>query len=123
MPQTRRPLTAVFPEGRGTATVTLKGQNIHGDEHHYGPENGIGMFNEFTLDDFANVDNITFSSRNAGCAMIELDRYAPLLPEGEPHQQILLHQYKYLSLKHGWFLRQEDRPSFWFEGFYFLPRT
>jgi hypothetical protein len=62
----------------------LKGQNLHGDEGFYGPKDGIGTFAEYTLDDFVDVNNATFSSKhNIGCAMIELDRYAPILPEGE----------------------------------------
>ena len=53
--------------------------------HHYGPEtdDSVGIYREFTLDDFEDVkDNITFSSKHIGCALIELEsRYAPLLPE------------------------------------------
>ena len=43
----------------------------------------MGIYREFTLDDFEDVkDNITFSSKHIGCALIELEsRYAPLLPE------------------------------------------
>jgi hypothetical protein len=73
----------VFSGGQAPATVTLKGKQIHGDEYLYGPDNGIGTYNEYTLDDFMEVDNVTFSSSHAGCALIELDRYAPLLPVGE----------------------------------------
>ena len=81
LPQTRKPLTAVFV-GKGSADVTLKGKHIHCDENFYGPENGIGTFNEYTLDDFTETKNITFSSKHFGCCLVELDRYAPLLPEG-----------------------------------------
>ena len=83
-PQTRKPLEAVFPVSG--ATVTLSGANLHGDEQHYGPEsdNSVGWYNEFTAADFVDdEDNITFSSNHLGCALIELDRYAPLLPEGK----------------------------------------
>jgi hypothetical protein len=80
---TRKQLTAVFTEGKGAATVTLKGSSIHGDEYFYGPEEQIGAFHEFVMSDFESQDNITFSSKHVGCAMIELDRYAPLLPEGK----------------------------------------
>lgn len=80
--QTRKPLEAVFPISG--ATVTLRGANLHNDEHHYGPEtdDSVGIYREFTLDDFEDVkDNITFSSKHIGCALIELEsRYAPLLP-------------------------------------------
>lgn len=83
LPQTRKELTAVFSGGKGSAAVTLKGKNIHGDEWFYGPNDGIGIFNEYTLNDFIDVENLTYSSKHVGCAMIELDRYAPLLPEGK----------------------------------------
>ena len=72
----------MYTGGKGAAIVTLTGESIHGDEYFYGPEEGIGMFNKYTLDDFEDVENITFSSKNTGCCMIELDRYAPLLPQG-----------------------------------------
>lgn len=73
----------MYTGGKGAAIVTLTGKSIHGDEYFYGPEEGIGMFNEYTLDDFEDVENITFSSKNTGCCMVELDRYAPLLPQGK----------------------------------------
>jgi len=82
MSQTRKPLEAIF--STSGATVTLKGNNIHGDRRHYGPDNddSVGLYREFTLDDFIDAeDNITFSSKHLGCALIELEsRYAPLLP-------------------------------------------
>jgi len=81
--QTRKPLDASF--STSGASVTLKGTGLHGDEHHFGPENddSVGLYNEFTLADFADTnDNITFSSKHVGCALIELEsRYAPLIPE------------------------------------------
>ena len=64
------------------ATVHLTGSSIHDDEHHYGPntKDRIGLYREFTLDDFEDVDNVTFSSKHEGCALIELEsRYAPVL--------------------------------------------
>ena len=85
MSQTRKPLEAIF--STSGATVTLKGSNIHGDRRHYGPDNddSVGLYREFTLDDFVDAeDNITFSSKHLGCALIELEsRYAPLLPAGK----------------------------------------
>ncbi len=79
-PVTRKPREALFTFSG--ATVTLKGTNLHGDEHHYEPEkyDSVGIWNEFTLDDFVQPDsNITFSSNHVGCALIELDRYAPVI--------------------------------------------
>ena len=40
------------------------------------------MRNEIQRDDFVDAKglNITFSSKHVGCALIELDRYAPVLP-------------------------------------------
>ena len=64
------------------ATVHLIGSSIHDDEHHYGidSKDRIGLYREFTLDDFEDVDNVTFSSKHEGCALIELEsRYAPVL--------------------------------------------
>ncbi|KAL7548119.1 hypothetical protein ACHAWF_011412 [Thalassiosira exigua] len=81
LPQTRKPLEALFPTSG--ATVHLTGANLHGDEHHYGPEeeDRVGVYREFTLDDFVDAsDNVSFSSKHLDCALIELDRYAPLLP-------------------------------------------
>ena len=84
---TRRPLDASF--SFSGATVTLKGEGLHGDEHHYGPENdcSVGLYSEFSLDDFIDSkDNITFSSKHMGCALVELEsRYAPLLKQGNEH--------------------------------------
>ena len=86
LPITRRPLTAVLSGGCGV-TIYLRGKGIHGDEENYGPDDGtrLGLWNEFSFtDDFVDAeDNITFSSTHLGCGLIELDRYAPLLPEGE----------------------------------------
>eukprot|EP00985_Skeletonema_marinoi_P019524 scaffold11236_cov211-Skeletonema_marinoi.AAC.2 len=79
-PVTRNPREALF--AFSGATVTLKGTNIHGDEHHYEMEkdDSVGIWNEYTLDDFVEPDsNITFSSMHVGCALIELDRYAPVV--------------------------------------------
>ena len=79
-PLTRNPLEAHFPSSG--ATVTLTGRNLHGDEHLFKAkrEDSVGIWNEFTLDDFVEPDgNITFSSAHVGCALIELDRYAPVI--------------------------------------------
>lgn len=82
VPKTRNPLEALLSDSG--VSVTLAGANIHGDEHRYGPERdgSVGAYNEFTLDDFVDSeDNVTFSSKHLGCALIELEsRYAPLLP-------------------------------------------
>lgn len=96
LPQTRRELTAVFRE-KGSASVSLRGKNIHGDEWFYGPDDGIGLFNEFTLDDFIDVKNVTYSSKHPGCAMIELDRYAPLLPEGKLEVSLVYFQASHID--------------------------
>ena len=79
-------MAASFSDGRG-ATVSLKGESLHGDERIYGPDNNdrVGLWREFSLaNDFDDAaDNISFSSNHVGCGIIELDRYAPLLPEGK----------------------------------------
>ena len=84
--KTRKPLQASLPKKSGY-TVTLKGENLHNDEHLYGPDTDdrIGMYREFTIEDFVDTqDNITFSSKHFGCALVELEsRYAPLIPAGE----------------------------------------
>jgi hypothetical protein len=79
-PVTRNPREALFASSG--ATVTLKGTDLHGDEYHYETEkeDSVGLWNEFTKDDFIETNsNITFSSTHVGCALIELDRYAPVL--------------------------------------------
>jgi len=90
MSQTRKPLDAAF--SASGAVVTLRGRVIHTDERHYGPDDPdrIGMFREFALDDFEDAaDNVTFSSKHLGCALIELeDRYAPLLPADRKTDQL-----------------------------------
>ena len=79
--KTRKPLDAHFP--RSGATVRLTGHLLHGDEQNFG-SGDVGLLNEFTLDDFEDArDNITFSSSHLGCSLIELSRYAPVLPTGE----------------------------------------
>ena len=74
------------------ATVCLKGTHLHGDEDRYCQESptSVGLYNEFTLDDFVDAaDNVTFSSKHVGCALIELEsRYAPLLPTGKTAQYL-----------------------------------
>lgn len=76
--KTRKPLDAHFP--RSGATVRLTGHFLHGDEQNFGNGN-VGLLNEFTLDDFEDArDNITFSSNHLGCSLLELSRYAPVLP-------------------------------------------
>lgn len=100
--------------------MTVKGKNIHGDEYFYGPENGIGIFKEYTLDDFIDVDNITFSSKHVGCAMIELDRYAPLLPRGKRYAKFPTFVS---ALSHLFFIRSQDRSHLLDERFCLLPRT
>jgi len=83
-PQTRKSLKALYPRDRGVS-VTLHGDDLHGDEIHFGPktDDSVGFWNEFSLiEDFQDSnDNITFSSKFPGCGLVELDRYAPLLPE------------------------------------------
>ena len=79
-PVTRNPREALF--AFSGATVTLTGRNLHGDEYLDGAEkeDSVGVWNEFTWDDFVESDsNISFSSKHVGCALIELGRYAPLL--------------------------------------------
>ncbi len=79
-PVTRKPREALF--AFSGATVTLRGTNLHGDEYQYESEkdDSVGIWNEFTLDDFIEPDgNITFSSNHVGCALVELDRYAPVI--------------------------------------------
>ncbi len=75
-------------------SVTLHGSNLHGDEIYYGPKtnDSVGFWNEFSLrEDFQDSDdNITFSSRHPGCGLVELDRYAPLLPGGEDDSSAIL---------------------------------
>ncbi len=83
--KTRNPLEASFSNTCGVS-VSLGGRNLHGDEHHYGPEHdgSIGLYREYTLDDFVDIDNITFSSNHEDCGLVELEsRYAPLIPAGE----------------------------------------
>ena len=80
-PRTRQPREALFA-GSG-ATVTLKGKNLHGDEYFYEIKkaDSVGIWDEFSRDDFVDAGrNITFSSTHVGCALIELDRYAPVIP-------------------------------------------
>lgn len=79
-PATRNPREALF--AFSGATVTLTGTNLHGDEYldEKEKEDSVGVWNEFSQNDFVESDsNITFSSKHVGCALIELDRYAPLL--------------------------------------------
>lgn len=80
-PVTRNPREALF--GSSGATVTLIGKDLHGDEYHYETEkeDSVGLWNEFTQADFVETDsNITFSSIHVGLGLIELDRYAPVIP-------------------------------------------
>lgn len=70
VPQTRNPREAHFASSG--ATVSLRGEGLR----------EYSMRNEIERDNFVDAKglNITFSSNHVGCALIELDRYAPVLP-------------------------------------------
>ena len=128
--QTRKPLEAIFRTSG--ATVTLKGSKIHADERHYGPDNddSVGLLREFTLNDFVDAeDNITFSSKHLGCALIELeDRYAPLLPAGEsrscPSFDPCCHTIAHISpALFACCNRSQNRSVVQYQRFYFFPRA
>lgn len=80
--RTRALLEAKFLDGRSGLTVRLTGNNLHDDEHLMGKPDGVGAFKQYCpKEDFRRADdNITFCSYDVGCGLIELGRYAPLLP-------------------------------------------
>jgi hypothetical protein len=113
--KTRKPLEASFSNTCG-ACVTLKGYNLHGDEHNFGPEHddSIGLYREYRLDDFVDThDNITFSSNHEGCGLIELEsRYAPLIPAGKSRSCSMAHHLiTYLSTGTSFYFVVEDRKT------------
>lgn len=81
--RTRQPREAFLPDAEMGVTVTLKGTNLHGDEHLFGSDRGVGAYRDLDPDrDFIpSPDNVTFRSRDDGSGLVELGRYAPLLRE------------------------------------------